>query len=258
MKAYIIPIVCLAAASCAGVTNAPVPGEVYNMDWFYKHNGYAIATVMTMQNHPVMEIIAVPLNSEAMWPLVHDQIKDAEVFAKLRIKRQRPVFLLSAYAYADCVFLWRSFALQQGRSKVYPTSAVPPDSPLLAAIGKLYTRYGVRRVRVVNKRLSLFTNPYTGRDKRELDKEIELAPGTSFSAVVTFEGGLDLSQPLRLVCKGERYVLDSGKTYQTRSVSKLVKIYTLPGQDIPGTEIYKHGDQKMGGRRKRKHIGPGR
>jgi hypothetical protein len=102
----------------------------------------------------------------------------------------------------------------------------------------------------------LFTNPYTGRDKRELNKEIELAPGTSFSAVVTFEGGLDLSQPLRLVCKGERYVLDSGKTYQTRDISKLVKIYTLLGQNTPGTDIYKHGDQKMDGRRKRKHIGP--
>jgi len=256
MKIYTILIACLVATGCAGVIDTPTPGETYNMDWFYEHNGYAVATMRTIQNNPVMEIIAVPLNSEAMWPLVHDQIKDAEVFAKLRIKRQRPVFLLSAYAHTDCVFLWRSFALQQGRSKVYPTSAVPPDSPLLAAIGKLYTRYGVRRVRAVNRRLSLFTNPYTGRDKRELDKEIELAPGMNFSAVVTFEGGLDLSQPLRLVCKGERHVLDSGKTYQTRDISKLVKIYTLPGQDAPGTDVYKYGDQKMDGKRKRKRIGP--
>lgn len=251
----LVMLLCLSTVGCAKLKQDMfVTTEKRDMDWFYERNGYAMMTVVDLENEPVMDVIGIPLNSEAMWVLVHDEIEDAEVHAQLRIKRQRPVIYLTIRAYRECLFSWPSFVLEQARSRVYPTIVFPAQSKYLAAVGRLYKQYGVERVNKVNKRLGLFVNPYTGRDLLELDKEIELAEGASLSAIVSFGGGLNLKDPLRLICKGERYVLLSGKVYTTREVSRRLKIYTPPGQELPGENIYKHGYIKMGGTMKRRRI----
>jgi len=239
---------------CTRIARDITTAEERNMNWYYEHNGYAVMTVVNLQNEPVMEIVGIPLNSEAMWELVHEEIEDAEVQAQLRIKRQRPVFYLTAHAYRECLFFWPSFILEQGQARVYPTKVFPAQSKYLAAVGRLYKQYGVERVDEVHRRLGLFRNPYTGRDLLELDKEIELAEGASITAIVNFGGGLRLNEPFRLVYKGGRHVLLSGESYTTRNASKPIKIYTPLGQDVPGKNIYKHGSTKMSGRTRRRRI----
>ena len=168
----ILTICCLAITGCAKIMeDMSSDTGPHDMDWFYKNNGYAIMTVMDMQNRPVMEVIAIPLNSEAMFAVVHGEIKDADNYIKTRVKRQRAVMFMSVHAHRDCVFFWPNFMLEQGQSRVYPASVIPSQSPLLAAVDRLYKKYGETRVREVDATLGLFTNPYTGRDMLELEKE---------------------------------------------------------------------------------------
>ena len=253
---YILVILfCFSVISCAkrGWNESGSPEEQYDMDWFYRHNGYAMMTVFDLNNQPVMEIIGIPLNSEAMWELVHDEISDAEVQAQLRIRRQFPVFYLTIHAHRDCLISWTSFVLEQGQSRAYPTEVLPAQDKYLAAVGRLYKQYGVDRVNRTNRNLGLFGNPYTGRDIFGLD-EVELAEGVSYSVIVNFDGGLRLDEPMRIICRGRKNVLLSGEIYTTREVSKNVRIYIPPGQDLPGENIYKHGYIKMDGSMKRKRI----
>lgn len=244
-------LLCLFIAGCYPGLNTNVERD---MRWFHEHNGYAMMTIVDMNNQPVMEVVGIPLNSEAMWELVHDEIADAEVHAQLRIKRQRPVMYLTVHAYRECLFTWPSVVLTQGQSKVYPTKAFPAQSKYLAAVGRLYKQYGVERVDSVHGNLGLFVNPYTGQDVLELGKEIELGEGASLSAIVSFGGGLDLSIPFRLVCSGRRCVLLSGDVYTTREAGRRIRIYVPPGQDLPGENIYRRSYTTMDGKAKRERI----
>jgi len=252
----LVVLLCFSVLSCAKQEwNASTPPEEqYDMDWFYRHNGYAMITVIDLHNQPVMEIVGIPLNSEAMWELVHDEIADAEVHAQLRIKRQFPVFYLTIHAYRECLITWPSFVLEQGQSRVYPTKILPAEDKYLAAVGRLYRQYGVDRVNRTNRNLGLFSNPYTGRNVFGLEEEIELAEGVTYSVIANFGGGLSLDEPLRLICRGRKNVLLSGETYTTREASKKIRIYIPLGQDLPGENIYKHGYTKMDGKMKRRRI----
>lgn len=223
----------------------------YDMDWFYKHNGYAIMTVMDIDKQPVMEIVAIPLNSEAMLALVREDVSDILYYFKKRIGHQRPVFYLTAYAYRDCCFSWPDFMLQQGQSRVYPANVLSLEVPegsseygsareLIAAASRLFAKYGERRVREADHMVGLFTDIYTGRDVLKLDAEIELMPSERLSAVAVFGGGLRLDQPFRLVCRARKFILSNGKVYTTHEVSRPVKIYTLEGQELPGENIHKY------------------
>jgi hypothetical protein len=241
----IVLVACLSIMACSKILEDISPSDKgsRDMDWYYKRNAYAIMTVMDTRDKPVMELIAIPLNSEALLPLVREDIGDVQKYIKRRIKHQRPVIYITAHAHRDCCFFWPVFMLQQGQGRVYPASVIPAQSQLVAAAGRLFERYGERRVREVDRYMGLVTNPYTGRDMLELSKEIELVQGESVSAVAVFGGGLRLNQPFRLVCKGRRFVLSNGDIYTTREVSRPVKVYVPEGQDLPGEDIYKHTPQ---------------
>ena len=229
MKRIIITaVLCLSIIGCGKLKelSATNKAEVYDMDWYYKNNGYAIMTVKDTRNKPVMEIIAIPLNSRAIRPLIGEDVKDVSLYLKKRLKHQYPVIYLSVYAYRDCIFFWPSLKLQQGRGFAVPTSTLPSNSPLIAAAGRLFDKYGERRVREVDQYMGLFTNPYTGRNMYELNKEIELAQGETLSTVAIFTGGFDLKKPFHLICKGQKYGM-RGSSYTTREAKKLIKIYAL-------------------------------
>ena len=228
MKRIIITtVLCLFIIGCSKLKDMSAQNdpEVYDMDWYYKHNGYAIMTVKDTRNKPVMEIIAIPLNSKAILALIHEDVEDVSRYLDRRLRRQHPVIYLSVYAHRDCIFFWPSLKLQQGSGYAVPTSALPSRSPLIAAAGRLFDRYGERRVREVDRYMGLFTNPYTGRNMYELSKEIELAQGESLSAIAIFTGGFDLKNPFNLICKGQRHVPHSGKPYTTREAKKIIQIY---------------------------------
>ena len=229
MKRIIITaVLCLSIIGCGkmlekmSATNKP---EVHDMDWYYKHNGYAIMTVKDTRNQPVMEIIAIPLNSNAILALIHEDVEDVSRYLERRLRRQYPVIYLSVYVHRDSIFFWPSLKLQQGSGFAVPTSALPSSSPLIAAAGRLFDKYGERRVREVDRYMGLFTNPYTGRNMYELNKEIELAQGETLSAVAIFTGGFDLKKPFYLICRGQRHVTSSVKPYTTRETKKLIQIY---------------------------------
>ncbi|MBC8236210.1 hypothetical protein H8E77_42225 [bacterium] len=230
MKRIIIAaVLCLSIIGCGqmlenmSATNKP---EVYDMDWYHKHNGYVIMTVTDTRNQPVMEVIAIPINSGAIRPLIHEEVEDVSLYLKKRLRQNHPVMYLTVYAHRDCIFFWPSLKLQQGAGYSVPTSTLPADSPLVAAAGRLFDKYGERRVREVDQRLGLFTNPYTGRDMSELEKEIELSQGETLSAVTIFTGGLQLEKPFYLICKGQRYNMREG-AYTTREARKMMQIYAL-------------------------------
>jgi hypothetical protein len=213
-----------------------------DMDWFYKNNGYAVMTITDSSNQPVMEIMAIPLNSEALLALVDKDIaNEVNFYVKQWIERQYPVFYLAVHAYRDCCFSWTVIRLQQGPGMVRPQKVLPAKSSLVVAASKLMEKYGVAKFRDVEKAFMQFTNPYTGEDILELGKETELVQGENLAAIVAFSNGLKLNQPFRFVCNGIRYVLSNGETYTTIEKNKLVKIYIQPEQDKPGQNIHRYG-----------------
>lgn len=212
--------ICLSIMGCGKVIKDMSSADEgpRDMDWFYKHNGYAIMNIVNTENQLVMEIVAIPLNSEAILPLVHEDISDILYYFKERIEQQRPVIHLTVYAHRDCCFSWPNLMLQQGQGRVYPASVISLDVPggssevgsarmLVAAASELFAKYGERKVRGADHVVGLFTNPYTGRNMLELDAEIEMMPGETLSAIAIFGGGLKLNQPFRLVSKSRRFVL---------------------------------------------------
>ena len=222
-------VLCFSIVGCSKIreslSSQNSAAEVRDMDWYYKNKGYAIMRVADTRNKPVMEIIAIPLNSKAILALVHEDVEDVNRYLQARLRHQNPVIYLSVYAHRDCIFFWPSLKIQQGAGFAVPTSVLPSESGLIAAAGRLFDRYGERRVREVDTYIGFFTNLYTGRNRFELEKEIELAQGETLTAVAIFSGGLKLERPFYLICKSQRHVTSSVSTYTTREVKKLIKMY---------------------------------
>jgi len=240
-----VAIFCLSVVGCgAGLKETFVlDSESRDMDWFHKNNGYVVTTITDLSNQPVMEFTVVPLNSEALLAVANKDIANEVNFCvKQWIGRQHPVCYLTVYAYRDCCFCWTVVRLQQGSIIVQPQKVFPGNSLLVTAAAELMEKYGVRRFKEVNRKYTTpFANPYTGKDLLELGKETELVQGESLTAIIAFSNGIQLNQPFRFISEEKRYVLSNGEIYTTREISKLIRNYLPPGQEMPGQNIHRYG-----------------